>query len=108
MCPVKAVLMYIVTRGFRDRPLFINLDGTPLTQQQLIGSLRNVLTNAGIDCTQYYGHSFRIGAATTAAAKGISDSTFKVFGRWSSDSYKRYIRLPHSELTHISSELIKD
>ena len=80
LCAVKAILTYIAARGFRDGPLFINIDGSPFTQQQLILSLRNTLTKAGIDCTHYSCHSFRIGTATTAAAKGISDATIPTLG----------------------------
>ena len=109
LCAVKAILTYIAARGFRNGPLFINIDGSSFTQQKLIVSLRNTLTKAGIDCTHYSGHSFRTGAATTVAAKGISDATIQTLGRWSSDLYKRYnIRLPHGELTHISAQLIND
>ena len=108
ICPVKAVLSYIAARGFQDGPLFINQDGTPLSQAQLIANLRSTLTLAGIDCSHYSGHSFRIGAATTAAAKGLSEATIQALGRWSSDSYKRYIRLPQEELSHISSQLIEN
>ncbi len=108
ICPVKAVLAYIAVRGFKEGPLFTDRKGSPFTQQALISSLRTTLTKAGIDCTHYSGHSFRIGAATTASAKGVPEATIQILGRWSSDSYKRYIRLPHSELASISSQLIQE
>lgn len=108
VCPVKALLTYVAGRGFQEGPLFISLDGSLFTQQQLIESLCSTLTKAGIDCTHYSGHSFRIGAATTAAVKGISDATIQTLGRWSSDSYRSYIRLLHGELTHISAQLVQD
>ena len=108
ICPVKAVLAYMAVRGFKEGPLFIDNKGSPFTQQALISSLRTTLTKAGIDCSYYSGHSFRIGAATTASAKGVPETTIQTLGRWSSDSYKRYIRLPRSELASISAQLIQE
>ena len=32
----------------------------------------------GIECSKYSGHSFRIGAATTAVAEGILDSLIQM------------------------------
>ena len=107
VCPVKSLLTYIAIRGFKDGPLFINQNGTTFTQQSLVSSLRVTLSQVGIDCT-HSGHSFRIEAATTASVKGVPETTVQALGRWSSDSYKCYIRLPHSELASISSQLIEE
>ena len=43
----------------------------------------------------YAGHSRRIGAATTAAARGLEDSTIQMLCRWKSLAYLEYIRIPY-------------
>ena len=73
----------------------------------LVRWLRSTLAKAGVDPTHFSGHSFRIGAASTAAAKGVAESTVQTLGRWASDSYKRYIRIPREELATISKTLAR-
>ena len=60
--------------------------------------IKTALAQAGVDPYHYSGNSFRIGAATTAAACSFSDATIQLLGRWKSGSYTRYIRPPHQEL----------
>ena len=62
---------------------------------------------AGINPSGYSGHSFRIGAATTAAAKGIDADTIRTLGRWSSDTYRWYIQIPRQELAIFSQQIAK-
>ena len=57
-----------------------------------VSCLKEALTNTGIDSTCFAGHSFCIGAATTAARRGLSDSAIKQLGRWKSTAYQRYIQ----------------
>ena len=103
LCPVAAMLTYLVCRGLDDGPLFRTKDGQPLTRSKLVDLLRSTLSAAGIDPARYSGHSFHIGVATTAAAHGINDSTIQTLGRWT--SFLRYIRIPRHELAQLSTTL---
>ena len=102
ICPVRAILNYLVVRGKTEGPLFLFPDGTYLTRQRLVEEVRQALGKAGLDPTKYCGHSFRIGAATTAAEKGMEDSLIKTLGRWRSLAYLEYIRIPRDQLANYS------
>ena len=102
LCPVTAILHYLAIRGSLEGPLFKRADGQPLTRKWFVDQIQAALTRVGINAAAYSGHSFRIGAATTAAASGVSDSLIKTLGRWSSDAFQLYIRIPQSELASIS------
>ena len=102
ICPVSAMLSYLVVWGRKEGPLFLFKDGRFLTRQRLVEELRKVLRKTGVDQSKYCGHSFRIGAATTAAARGIEDSVIKTLGRWKSLAYLQYVRIPRQELAHYS------
>ena len=68
---MAAILSYMAVRGPGEDPLFCFQNGNPLMRQRLVTRMREVLLKVDIDCSKYLGHSFRIGAAITAAAKGI-------------------------------------
>ena len=85
--PVKALLVFILVRGDAPGPLF------QFANQQVL-TMRSALSKAGLNPDVYAGHSFRIGAATVAHEKGIEDSTIMTLGRWKSNAYQRYIRIP--------------
>ena len=74
LCPVAATLAYMVQRGPGPGSLFKFQDGKPLTRQRFVARAREALSSAGVDCSAYSGHSFRSGAATTAAKCGVSDA----------------------------------
>ena len=76
-----------------NNALFIDDEGDPLSRNFFISHMKETLLRIGLDDNRYSGHSFRIGAATTAAAAGIPDHMIQSLGRWSSDCYTRYIRV---------------
>ena len=74
VCPIQALVQYIGVRSPSQGPLFILQSGAPLTRPYLVSQLQAALMHAGIEDSRFNGHSFRIGAATTAAQQGLEDS----------------------------------
>lgn len=105
ICPVTAILHYLTVRPDGQGPLFVMSDLKPVTKRLFICKIREVLAKAGIDASGYKGHSFRIGAATTAAACGLNEGLIKALGRWSSCAYQVYIKIPPQELASIAPVL---
>ena len=105
ICPIAAVLAYLAVRGQTEDPLFKLEDGRLLKRELLVQQLRSTLSQAGIDCARYSRHLFRIGAATTAIARGVSESTMQTLGRWASDFFKRYVRIPRQELAEVFRQM---
>ena len=98
LCPVAAMLGFIAVRGPAAGPLFTFADGSFLTRQRFVDMVRAALQKAGVNQHQYCGHSYRIGAATTAAKKGLEDSIIKTLGRWESMAYFQYVKIPREQL----------
>ena len=85
---ISSVLTYLRLQGSAARPLFIHVDGRPLSSQQLSSRLQSRCQAAGVP-RHYSGYSFRIGAATTAAQRGLPDHLIQMLGPWSSDAYQK-------------------
>ena len=98
--------LYMMVRGTKPGPFFTRSDGSYMTRDYFVAAVKAVLSEAGFDATKYAGHSFRIGAATTAAQQGLQDSLIKTLGRWQSSAYMRYIRTPRDTLTKVSKTLV--
>ena len=92
MCPVSLLSEYIVVRGSRPGPLFVHTDGSAVAREFFTTELQKALQFCKLDPTRYKSHSFRIGAASLAAAKGFSDAQIRQFGRWKSSAFLKYIR----------------
>jgi len=97
LCPVAKMNQFVKLRRLCSAtafsPLFVvdALSNNPLTRGDFITYLRQLLTRLGYDNSRYCGHSFRIGAATSAASAGVEDHLIQTLGRWSSNCFTRYI-----------------
>lgn len=92
ICPLYHLQQYLKDRPYLTRALFCHFNGSTLTRYQFSAVLKKTLQVLGFDYSRYKSHSFRIGAASTAAEIGWSADIIKMAGRWSSDAYKSYVR----------------
>lgn len=91
-CAVTALKEYINLRGNSPGPLFCLPNLTPIHRDTFNKQLSKDLSFCHLDSSKYKGHSFRIGAASLAAANNVSDARIRLLGRWKSDAFKKYIR----------------
>ena len=64
----------------------------PCICQLLSSTVQSLLRSAG-DMNSYSGHSFQIGAATTAASQGLLDYLIRTLGLWFSDTYLLFLHI---------------
>lgn len=107
ICPVRAMVAYLEARGTRPGPFFVDTSGVVVKKPWFIARFRELLSAVGVPASDYAGHSFRIGAATTAAIAGVPDSTIQMLGRWQSAAFLRYIRTPKEQLATVSAQLAR-
>lgn len=92
VCPVKLLKDYLAVRSKLNGLLFCHFNGKHVSRYQFSSILSKSLKVLGIDSSGIKSHSFRIGAATEAATKGICNEEIMKLGRWKSETYKSYIR----------------
>ena len=100
ICAVTAMQEYFLLGRPPPGPLLFFQSGHYLTREVASHLLRDSARAAGLK-----GHSFRIGAASAAAAAGLPDWLIKVLGCWSSDCYQLYIRTPQAVLHSVAPKM---
>lgn len=104
VCAVRAMESYLIRRLNLTRdscsPLFLFPGGQALTRNTFLAMLTTACTQAGLNPSGFSGHSFRRGAATTAAQQKIPDHLLRTLGRWSSNSncYQTYIDTSQNDI----------
>lgn len=81
MCPVRLSAAYSLIRPAGSAQWLLHMDGSPLTRFQFGAVFKRGLQRLGCNCKEYGAHSFRIGAATSAAARGLSAADIQELGR---------------------------
>ena len=108
-CPVEALENFLKARtrfaNNPNAPLFLFENYTHLTRATFLDLLHRSCERVGLDSSYYKGHSFRIGAATSAAANGIQDHLIQCLGRWSSDAYKIYVRVEKASIRNAQQKM---
>ena len=102
ICPVKAMNRYLQPCPNMTGPLFQFSDGRYLTRKSFMTALNLVKPHEVIIMST---HSFRIGAATAAAAAGYPRWAIQALRRWSSDCYRTYIRISDDTISGVSKAM---
>ena len=87
ICLVITIAEYLSVRGHLSGPLFCWPDDSPVRRSQFVDSLNQALSFFSLETDRYKTDSFRIGAASWAAALGFSDLQIKRFGCWKSNTF---------------------
>ena len=95
-CPLKALKRYKDSVTSTPPNAFQYHAGrfTPLSRPAVTRVIGQLLSQAGLNYMDYASHSFRIGAAITAAAAGLPAWMIKSLGRWSSNAHLFLYSLP--------------
>ena len=96
VCPVRTLLQYLQDRPKSEDLLLVHRNSRPLTRYQFQAVLKKAAQFLGWPTYGYSSHSFRIGAATTAAMNGMSLESIMQKGRWKSGAVKGYLRADRS------------
>ena len=107
ICAVSAMEFFLQCRGNSPRPLFKFANNTFLTRNKLNIVMKSWLSPLHLDTNRFSSHSFRIGAASTAAAAGLPNWLIQILGRWSSQCYIRYIRISSSTISAVPRQLVQ-
>ena len=92
-CPVRLLAAYVKVRGSSPGPLFCDGANNPISPGRFRAVLRTALAHANLSTLHITPHSFRIGAATYAATKGMSAQQIQAMGRWQSSAFQKYVRI---------------
>ena len=87
LSPVKVIGAYLGLRGQGQDYFFMHEDETPLMKYQFWKMTDLALGKVGIQGLNFGTHSFRIGAASTAATLGYQPDDIKRLGHLSSTAY---------------------
>ena len=107
LCAVSALDQLRSVQPWSSSPLCRLYPRSNLTRNKLNQLIRQLVVRSGVPEGRYTSHSFRIGAASTAIAVGIPEWKVQALGRWSSECYKQYIRLPQAELDTVAATMAK-
>ena len=81
--------------------------GEQLSHVSFTNELRNDFSLLGFKQEEFASHSFRRGAATTAAEAGMPTWLIQTLGRWSFECLKRYIELPTEVLAAAARDMAR-
>ena len=90
-----------------NAPLFQLLDGSIATIQDIRKRFDILCADMQLDPARYTIYSLRIGGAKSLARRGVDHRMIQIAGRWTSDSYKLYIKMTPEMMAVHQSKFLK-
>ena len=110
-CPVNALRKYLKTCPIKldkGKPLFRTETGANFTGRDFNKELAFLTDDITVGTKGVIrSHSFRSGLATEMGLAGFSDEQIMAAGRWSSDAFRAYCKLPRSKRLTQQHQLVK-
>ena len=78
----------------------------PLKASDVSNLLKAAARCIGQEPQNYGSHSLRSGGATAMFKGNLSKTAIKLFGRWSSDAFERYIQIADWEVEDMASRMV--
>ena len=107
LCAVTALDALVAATGRMEGPLFRLQSRVTLGRPKLTALIRELAACSGVATAHYSSHSFKIGAASAAAAAGLPEWRIQAPCRWSTDCYRRYVRLAETESDTVAAVLAR-
>lgn len=107
LCPVKAFEKWVRSSDFEPAgPAFRKSCGRPFTGRELNKTLRQLLEKH-LDYSKgsISSHSFRTGMASLMGEKGYTEEQIMAVGRWSSQAYQTYLKLPRTKRMEMAKHI---
>ena len=92
-CPVTAFTNYAKARSSQGGQFFVKVDGTPISSSDLANILCRLSQFLNLLQCHFKPHSLQIGGSTHLHLSSVPVHKIKEIGRWSSDAFKKYIRV---------------
>jgi hypothetical protein len=111
-CPCSSLKSLAESRPLeikKDFPVFQFANGRILSPKVFTSTVVSLLErHIGESAKNFSGHSFRaaIPSALASSPTLASDSDIMLWGRWSSESYKAYVRLKHNARKEIFNKIV--
>lgn len=112
LCPVDAAYVLWLNASKieldPDEPLctkMLNGKKVPLKASEVSNLLKAAARCLGQEPQNYGSHSLRSGGATAMFKGNLSRTAIKLFGRWSSDAFERYIQIADCDVEDMSRRM---
>ena len=87
-------------------PLFCLDSGRPVSSLEITAELRAAAVALGLEPSRYATHSLRRGGATALVAAGVESEVVRRWGRWLSDTWRRYIFGTVESLGDLATDMV--